>query len=289
MGLIRFDIRYPNGQRESTEIDGERALIGSASYSDVRLPVDQAAYEQVVVELHGDTLRAEAKTDDPPATINGMPLTASPLATNSVLGIGNIKLLVTYVPDAADGRPAAKAKEKKAESSPTIRLLILLLGGAAALLALFEEPSDIAPPPAEAPELFQETKATCQQKDPTRAHAMASELMDSAFGKQERMPFAAHEGVAAVDLYEQAAACFRTGGDGKRAKEAEEFAGGLRHTLVDDFRARRLRMKHMLAVKDYELVRKDVAVLQALTAGKSGPYVKWLASVKKQLDARGVR
>jgi hypothetical protein len=42
----------------------------------------------------------------------------------------------------------------------------------------------------------------------------------------------------------------------------------------------------MLAVEDYELAAHDVQALQALTQGKSGPFVNWLASVKRQLAAK---
>ena len=99
MGIIQFDIRHPDGRRESIVVEGERAMIGSASHCDVRLPMDQAAYEHVLIESLSGTLRAEAKADHPPATINNMPLSASALSADSVLGIGRIRLFVTFVPD----------------------------------------------------------------------------------------------------------------------------------------------------------------------------------------------
>ena len=39
-------------------------------------------------------------------------------------------------------------------------------------------------------------------------------------------------------------------------------------------------------MEDYELAAHDVQKLQALTQGKSGPFVNWLAGVKRQLVAK---
>src|SRR3954463_11227417 len=110
MATIKIDIRHSNGQRESVVIEGERAIIGSASHCDVRLPMDQAAYEHVLIEVQGSTLRAESKVESPAATINGMPFAASTLATDAVLGIGNIRLYVSSVRDLFDG-PQLDAKK----------------------------------------------------------------------------------------------------------------------------------------------------------------------------------
>jgi hypothetical protein len=288
MGLIKFDIRYPNSQRESAVVEGERALIGSASHSDVRLPMDQAAYEHVLIEVHGGTLRAEAKAEKPPATINGMPLSASALHPDNALGVGHVKLFVSFVPDSVDGA-ALTLKDKKDESSNAIRALALVIFAAAAYLLLTEEDAEIAPPPAEAPALFGSAKAECPETAPAQAAALAKEKLDAADGKRERLPFAVKEGVAAVPLYDLAAACFRVGDDEVRAKEAEDARASLKRSLADDFRARRLRLKHMLALKDFELVKRDVVVLQDMTVDKKGPYVEWLAAVRKQLKSKGVR
>src|SRR4051812_320397 len=109
MSVLRFDIRYPNGHREMAVVEGERALLGSASYCDIRFPVDQAAYEHVTVEVLGGTLRAEAKAHNPPATINGMPLTSSPLGPDTVLGIGAAQIFVTFVSQSFDGHLSSGA------------------------------------------------------------------------------------------------------------------------------------------------------------------------------------
>ena len=284
MGIIQFDIRHPDGRRESIVVEGERAMIGSASHCDVRLPMDQAAYEHVLIESFSGTLRAQTKADHPPATINNMPLTASALSTDSVLGIGRIRLFVTFVPDLAEGGNL-RTKEK-GKGNPVVQLGLVGLFGLCAYLLLVNEETPIAPPPAQAPELFAATAPSCPQSDPSAARAFGLEQCELGDTKRERLPFAVKEGVEAVSLFELGAACFEKAGAEGDARYAEDIATGLKRELVDDFRARRIRLSHVLAVQDYELARKDVQVLSALTDGKKGPYVEWLRQVGQQLKGK---
>jgi hypothetical protein len=284
VGVIQFDIRYPNGQRESAVVEGQRALIGSASHCDVRLPMDQAAYEHVLVEVVGATLRAEAKAEQPPATINGMPLTAGALAADSVLGVGRVRLFINYVADVADGGQASAGKKK--DRSLGVHLALIALFGAAIFMLLVEPQTSIAAAPAEAPQLFGAPVAGCPRPNPGQALAYAQEQRDLADGKRERMPFILTDGVLAVGLYDTAAACFRAGGQEPSAKEAQQSARWLERELTNEFRARQLRLSHLLTVEDYELAKRDLSALRALTQGKQGRYVEWLDTVAKQLKAK---
>jgi hypothetical protein len=284
VGIIQFDIRHPDARREAIVVEGERAMIGSASHCDVRLPMDQAAYEHVLIESFSGTLRAEAKADHPPATINNMPLTGSALSPDSVLGIGKIRLFVTFVPDL--GEPGNLRTKEKGKSNPVVQLGLVAMFGLGAFVLLAEEEVPIAPPPAQAPELFAATAPSCPQSDPSAARAFALEQCELGDTKRERVPFAVKEGVDAVGLFELGAACFRKAGVESDALYAEDIAKGLKQDLVDDFRARRIRLSHVLAVKDYELARKDVQVLSALTDGKKGPYVEWLHKTAQQLKGK---
>jgi hypothetical protein len=242
--------------------------------------MDQAAYEHVLVEVIGGTLRAEAKADNPPATINQMPLTASPLAADSVLGVGRVRLFITFVPDVAEG---ASLGAQKKEGSPVVQLALVLAFAAAAFFLLAEEEVVIPPPPEETPELFVATAAPCPRTDAVQALAFAREQMDVAHGRRERMPFFVTDGVNAVADYQVAATCFKIAGATAEAEEATEAATTLRKDLTDDFRARRLRLSHALKLADYDLARKDVTVLRAMTHGRKGAYVEWLARTDKQL------
>jgi hypothetical protein len=286
MSLIQFDIRHPNGQRESTVVDGQRALIGSGSHCDVRLPMDQAAYEHVRIEVIGDTLRAEAVAENPPATIDGMPLTASTLTRESVLGIGRVRVFVNHVADLLEG---TNVKSANKQSSPLVQVGLLVGFAVAAYLLLAEQDTAIAPPPAQAPKLFAEAAPSCAGKNPIEAVAYAQEQLDLANGKRERMPFFVTDGVEAVGLYKLAAACFKLGGVKSQSEEADEAASSLRKSLSDDFRARQLRLTYSLKVGDYALAKQDVLVLRGLTKGQQGKYVEWLRTADKQLAERGAK
>jgi hypothetical protein len=284
MGLIKFDIRHANGQKESIVVEGERALIGSASYCDVRLPMDQTAYEHVLIEAVGATLRAEAKSDIPPPTVNGMPLTASTLTSDTVLGLGQTRLFVTFVPDLVGG--SQLGAQRKKEQGPVVQLGLVAMFAVAGYLLLAENEVPIERPPADAPQLFSQTPRVCPQNDPSQANAFAQEQMDLGDTKRERLPFAVKEGVAAVALYEIAAACFTKGDRQSLSREADEAAQTLKRDLTDDFRARRLRLSHLLDVQDYELAKKDVVVLRAMTETKKDRYTRWLATVAEQLKSK---
>jgi hypothetical protein len=287
MSTLLFEIRYEDGRREAAAVDGERALVGSASHCDVRLPMGDAAEEHLLVELAGDTVHVRALADSARTLLDGAPIVNAVLAEGAVLGVGRLRVLVKASLDRAD-----KPKTSDQGKGGTARLAVLSLGlvGAIGLtLASFARGKEIAPAPGRTPELFAAGAVSCPKDRSTGALPFAEEQRDMAIATHERVPFAAHEGVVAVGLYRTAAACFRTAGATEPAGAAEQAAEALEAELSDEFRARRLRLSHVLALEDYELARADVAVLRALTAGKQGPYVEWLAQVGKQLAAKGER
>ena len=49
MKALRFLVRYPDGRGEELTIEADRVLIGSGAHCEIRLPVDQAAMEHVLV------------------------------------------------------------------------------------------------------------------------------------------------------------------------------------------------------------------------------------------------
>jgi hypothetical protein len=287
MSIIHFEVHHPTGQREAIRVEGERALIGGAAFCDVRLPVDQAAYEHVLVEVVGATLRAEAKADDPPATLNGMPLSAATLPPDAVLGVGNVRLAVSFISDLGSDPDPVTAKSK--ENSPVVAGLLLLGFAAAGYSILGAKEPEIAPPPQGDLVLFSEAPSACPQAQPEQARAFAAERIGLAAAKRERLPFSVRDGVTAAELYDTAAACYRLSGDAELATQASENAASLKQDLTHEFRARKLRLTHLLSVQDYALALRDVSVLSSLTADKRGPYVDWLSRVGQQLERKAAR
>jgi len=287
MTTILFDIRYEDGRREAATVEGERALVGSASYCDVRLPMGEAADEHVLVELVGAAVYVRGLAEGALTTLDGAPVTTALLADGSVLGIGRVRVGVKTLTE-EDATPRLTAK-RSGNAPQLVALAVITLLALGFVVFGLQQDAAIAPAPERAPELFAGAPPACPKDVSSGALAFAEEQADMAVTTHERMPFAPHEGVVAVGLYETAAACFRSAGARERAADAQQAAESLKGELSDDFRARRLRLSHVLALEDYELAKVDVAALRAMTTGKQGPYVEWLKKVDRQLETKEAR
>lgn len=286
MSLLRFEIRYADGRKEVTHVDGERALIGNGAHCDIRLPLDQAAHEHVAVEVIGGTVRLETKAFEPPATVNGMPFTNMPIVPDVPLKIGSTRIFIALGDAAFEG--GAVVQKKAEQTSPLMKVLAVAVLVAGAYMLMSNDDPQTAIAPAQALELFPAKSAVaCPQTAPDQARAFASDKFDVAEGKRERSPFAPNDGVEAVQLYDLASACFKVGGDQPKADAAAASAKQLRASITQDFRARRVRLEHLLAVGDFQLAANDVKVLRALTEGKQGKYVDWLQQQAQMLKQRG--
>ncbi|MCL2449190.1 MAG: FHA domain-containing protein, partial [Polyangiaceae bacterium] len=270
MSIVRFEIRYADGRREVAHVEGDRMIIGHGAHCDVRLPLDQAANEHVAVEVVGGSVRVETMAFDPPATVNGMPFTNIPILPDVPLKIGSTRIFLALGDADFDG--AVIKKQGKEGISPAMKVLGVLVLVAGGFMAATDTTTPMPQAPDQLPDLFGSANVQCPQSTPDAARATAEERFDVAEGKRERTPFAPKEGVQAVDLYAVAAACFRKAGEPDRAKEADARAEQLRTSITQDFRARRVRLEHLMATEDFELARSDVNVLQSLTVGKGGPW-----------------
>jgi hypothetical protein len=286
MASIKFEIRHRSGEQESALIEAERVLVGSAAYCDLRLPMEAAAPEHVLISASAGRLCVEARSAEPLVLVDGTPLPLGHSLEGSVVAIGRTRLAVSL--DGSLELARASAARRGGRDLATATALLLLLGSAA-WLTLAPVEDAIAPPPDATLELFSKLQPSCPQQGGREALAFADEQLALAGSRQERLPFVVHEGIAAFDLYETAAACFRVGGDPGRAALAEQAAELLESTLTDEFRSRRLRLSHVLELEDYELARVDLAVLAALTRGKKGEYVQWLEGVAAALPALEAR
>jgi hypothetical protein len=56
--------------------------------------------------------------------------------------------------------------------------------------------------------------------------------------------------------------------------------------MQQDFRTHRVRLDHLLAVKDWVAARREVRTLLAYMEGKSGDYVTWLSNLDRNLKLK---
>ena len=284
MRALEFNVRYPDGRGEKFVVDAERVLVGSGAHCEIRLPVDQAALEHVTVVLGPTGAVAEARSFDPPPTLNGSPFSKVPLMPDAVVAIGQVQLIVNVVEVAND----AGIIHKKQEKTSPMTYLLAAVAVPISLYVIFsdngEAGSDAAP--TQIPALWGDPVVTCPQQAPEQAAVFATDKLALANARRERRPFHVQDGVAAVPLYEQASACFKLGADAPAAKETATIGQSLRLAVDEDYRVHRVRLEHAMGVKDWRTAQKEVRVLLAFTEGKQGEYVTWLSSIDRRLQLK---
>ena len=281
MRTLRFQIRLHTGQVDQLSMEAERVLIGSGAHCEIRLPVDQARVEHVLIELGPSGIFARALNFDPPPTINNIPFQQAPLPPGAVLGVGGCQILVELAEGAAG---TAGGPKKKTSPLMYIAMAIIVPVGMYTIL-VDDAPEAQRTSPKQAPELWQAPVGSCPYTG-GQALAFAREKMAVADAKRERRPFHVQDGVQAVPTYEAAAVCFRAGGDNASGTLAEESAKFLRRDITDDFRTRRVRLDHALTTEDFVSAQKEVRVLLQFCEGKSGDYVTWLSSLDRKLKLK---
>lgn len=278
---LKFDIRHPDGRTDELRIDSDRAMIGSGAHCEIRLGLDQAGVEHVAIQLTPAGIFADARSFQPPPTVNGSPFTRTQIVPGSVLGVGYTQIVVSAV-EVAGGEGAAQKKEQK--TSPLTLLMALIVMPLALYIIFQDQPGDsVGKAPHEIPELWGPPTTQCPQTAREAALAKGLEQFTKAASKQERRPFYIPDGVQAVPLYEEAAACFQVAGDTERARRAGALAAKLRADVAEDFRTHRVRLEHSLSTQRFETAQKEVRVLLAFLQGKEGEYVEYLSLLERKL------
>jgi len=282
VSTLRFQIQHANGRQEQVTVEAERALIGSGAHCEIRLPVDQAAVEHILVQVGAGGVFVQALSFEPPPTIGGVPFTQAPLPADAILGVNQTQMLVSIAGDAVG---AGSSKEKKGQTNPM--LIIAAMAGACLLAWMFlsGEDDQRRVEPQEFPKLWDQSTPTCD-KTANDALAFAQEKRVVAESKRERRMFHVKDGVDAVPLFETTAACYDKAGDRADADQMRETANQLRKELDDDYRTHRMRLQHAMGVKDYETARREVRTLIDMTEGKEGPYVTYLHIIDRDLKQK---
>ncbi len=281
MQALKFDIRHADGRTEEMRIDSDRAMIGSGAHCEIRLGMDQAGVEHIAIQLTPAGIFADARSFQPPPTINGSPFTRTQIVPGSVLGVGYTQIVASIIEVAgADG-----AQQKPEQKTSPLTLMLALIVMPLALYIIFQDdPNDgVGRAPQEVPELWGPPIAQCSQSAREAAQAKGYEQFTKAASKHERRPFYVPDGVQAVPLYEEAAACFQAAGDAPRAKLAGTLATKLRADVAEDFRTHRVRLEHSLSTSRFETAQKEVRVLLAFLQGKEGEYVEFLSLLERKL------
>ncbi len=285
MRVLRFQIRLPTGQVDQLNIESERVLIGSGAHCEIRLPLDQAKIEHVLIELGPAGVFARAMNFEPAPTINNIPFTQAPLPPESVLGVNQTQIFV-MASDSAGAGPTSGVQGQKKKTSPITLIAVLLMLPAGLYLVLGDDGATQGPKmPKEPPELWGPPIVSCPQSGPA-AMALGRERLAVADGKRERRPFHVQDGVQAVPLYETAGACFRAAGEQPYAAYCEETARALRVEITNDYRTQRVRLEHALNVEDWQGALKGTHTLLQYVEGRQGEYVAWLTQLERRMRVK---
>lgn len=212
-----------------------------------------------------------------PALVNGQLFTGGLLPWGSALYIGSLWLVVT------DSIPVAARPRR---TSPLTAVAALGMVGAA--FWLFSGPAEPdLPAIAEVrpPALFAAPPSACPEAGPA-AVSRAAEAAEAARAKGERYPFAAQDGVRAVELYGLAARCFAAGGRDGDAESATRERKLLAARLDEDYRTHRLKLERAIQGGRTRQALVESRELLSLVAHLEHPYTTWLRDVERHLSLR---
>jgi hypothetical protein len=293
MEALSIKVHHLGGRTEELVIEAETVRIGSGAHCEVRLPLDQARFEHVVVCSTPAGVLVSARAFDPPPTLDGVDFTETLLPPGATICIHESSIEIAPVTRSADA-PMTDARRGPKNRRPAV---ILVLGIAAAGLIFAAKPrgGDAAEEAPAAPELFVGEPAPCPRTAGEAAEAIAEAKLELATIKRERSPFHPEDGVVAVPLYELAASCFRAAGNQEDEREAAAAAAQLKARVADEFRMHQVRLQYALKVKDWKMAQDEVRTLRdyALTAeasdgssqrGTQASYAVWLSNLDRKIE-----
>jgi hypothetical protein len=282
MVTIRFRVQHADGRIEELLTESQQVLVGSGAHCEIRLPLDQARVEHVLIQSTPAGLRASARCFDPLPQLDGVEFTHVPIRDRAVLGIGKTRIEVT--PSAAEAGEHA-ASTAKARRNPRIyAYLVLGVAGVAFMLAARGQRAERTTEPAAIPGLWGSGVERCAQTTPDQALAAGRARVSLALAKQERSPFHPEDGVAAVPLYQGAEACFRVAGSEAEAAEAAGNAERLRRQMTEAFRVHRVRLQRALATKEWPIAIRESGILLTFLPSAGTEYATWLSNMRRKLQ-----
>jgi hypothetical protein len=281
MDAIHFKIRHADGRVEELTAESPTVLVGTGSHCEIRLPIGQARLEHVLIQATPAGLRAAARSFDPPPTLDGVEFTQVPITAECDLVIGKTTIHVTpSTVSPVEGLSPGGAATRNPRLYAYVVFGLLACG---LMIAARGRGKSGLKEPATVPKLWSVAADRCPQADPDEAFATARARLDLALAKRERAPFHPEDGVAAVPLYEVAAACFRTAGSVEDADDAAAAARDLQHRLREDFREHRVRLQRALVQEEWPRAEHEAAVVSTFLANAPGEYADWLANLRRKL------
>jgi len=283
------EIIHPNGAKERHSLARERVVLGRQPREGIPIPYAmELEFEHLLLVPRKDgcwlSIAEGART---PALVNGQRLDNGLVAWGSEVNLGPLWFKVVDAPNArtSGGMPVPGAAPPQKTSLTTVLLSAALLAFAG---WLFLSPEDdglpgmtsVAPPP-----LFA-APPSCPEKDPPTAAGRAREAADAALAKSQRYPFAAQDGVGAVELYAMAAACYTVAGKDGDADQVRQAGAVLEERIQEDYRTHRLKLERAIQYKRTRQALIETQKLLDLVKHLNHPYTTWLRNMERHLQLK---
>ncbi len=282
---MRVVIRSEDGAAQELLVDSATATVGSGAHCEIRLPPEDAAPEQLALRADAGGVFAEVRAAHPAVLSGGRIFQGGHLTPDTALEIGRMRLTVAVV----ESGLSPKASKRSRESASPVVYVMAAVGFPFGFYMLFfmKPPEHGLPPSVPPPALFPEKqRSECRESDPRAAAVLADRDLLEARSARERAPFSPEDGIAAVSLFESAAACELSAGSPVAADEAASAARTLKTRMGDEFHVHQVRLERALATRRYEDARTEVRILLAFVGRQSGSYPRWLSDLDRQLELK---
>lgn len=268
------DIHVPGASAERRPLDGDAVWVLEQGRG-VLCGRGETRGSRPEVELvpgeHGVLVKARAGAAVR-IRVHGSELSEAIIPWGDEVFLDDARLAFVTAPSGGRGRP--------------LLLLLALLGAVGVVVATSRgrlgasvAGNDPVPPPLPA------AAATCSATGGMTVEARAFDAERSAAAKRARYAFDVSDGVAALPLYDEAAACFREAGRIEDARRATAEADAWRTRLDADYASLVLELRAARAEKRVRDALRAARDLEALLASQpEHPYTEWLRGVRRELE-----
>ncbi|MBX3250268.1 MAG: hypothetical protein KF901_24030 [Myxococcales bacterium] len=271
------EVVKPDGTQERYPVEGAQVTLGKSGTAGISIPTaNELELEHLLIAPRGKEGCWVSTTQGAltPTLLKGKPFTSGMVPWNSELVIGRVRMRVT------NRRPTAKSES---QVSPVLIVAVVLVGALAAWT--FLKGGGSALPSAEGlepPPIFPALPTACP------ANTEAREVEYRAHSRGDRFRYDLRDGVEAVKLYAEAAACHRAAGNEERASEMERQRDELKETIEAEYAARRLRMHHALQTENWERAAVESRAIARMIdhVDAENPYAVWLERTRRIVQAR---
>ncbi len=277
MKTLTFAIHAPREADQSLDICSERILVGSGAHCDIRLSLEVAHWEHIVITQEDGKVIARVVGAGQMA-LDGEPQREGELQEGSTLRLDTTTVVLNRI-------TVEEVKKRESSAGPIAAGLMALLVLAAGLFVLktaSAQANDTAPP---APDPVEAFVASCPERQ--AAIPLANEKETLARAKRERFRFYPHDGVEGVRYFRVAAACFEDGKAHGDAENSRSEAAALEVEVRDAFHSSRVRLERALVRRDARTALAEVKLQRQLLAERTDAegYCRWLALLQSKLDA----